>query len=85
MIHGIQVIAAYMVIGRKENKDMTKKELKEMTTEKLIWELGLRGTSDPMPTKKSRKEVDDIIKELSCRNIISYDIMIEEGKQLFLL
>ena len=57
----------------------TKKELKEMSTERLIGILVINSSS----TTKSTKQVEEkIFRELSDRKVIDYDVMKAEYERI---
>lgn len=59
--------------------DYSLKELKEMSTERLIGEL---TTCSSSMTKTSKKREDNIFKVLSERNVIDYEAMKREYERI---
>ena len=57
----------------------TKKELKEMSTERLI---GILIISSSSMTKSARQTEEKVFKELSGRKVIDYDDMKEEYERI---
>ena len=57
----------------------TKKELKEMSTERLIGILIINSSS---MTKSSKHKEEKVFKELSDRKVIDYDAMKEEYERI---
>ena len=57
----------------------TKKELKEMSTERLIGILVINSSST---TKSSKQTEEKVFMELSDRKVIDYDVMKEEYERI---
>ena len=57
----------------------TKKELKEMSTERLIGILVINSSST---TKSSKQTEEKVFKELSDRKVIDYDVMKAEYERI---
>ena len=57
----------------------TKKELKEMSTERLI---GILIISSSSMTKSERQTEEKVFKELSDRKVIDYDVMKAEYERI---
>ena len=62
-----------------EMASYTKKELKEMSTEQLIWILAINSSS---MTKSSKQTEEKVFMELSDRKVIDYDVMKAEYERI---